>query len=200
MSHQIRTWRHGRQNLRGEHGQALVEFALILPVLLLLIFGIIKMGIAATSWSDETHLASEAARFAAVNSCSACGAQTINTFILTEADTGDLKTNGKVAIMFADKNGKFPGDSGYAAPTAGDKNHCQGDPVRVKVSYTYTLLNLAILPKFTIPITATSTQRLEADWVGDSAGHKAVAPVADKYDATDASGLPDPTNPSPDTC
>jgi TadE-like protein len=174
MSHLIRNWRHGRHILRPERGQAVVEFALILPVLLLVLFGIVKMGIAATSWSNETHLANEAARFAAVNSCSACGGQPIETWIITQGDTGDLKTNGSATITFTD---------------AGAKNHCQGDPVQVKVSYTYNLLNLPILPKFSIPITATSTQRLETDWKGDGAGNKA---ASDTYNAG--------TSASHDTC
>jgi hypothetical protein len=181
MSHLIRTGRHGRQILRKERGQALVEFALILPVLLLVVFGIIKMGIAATSWSNETHLANEAARFAAVNSCSACAGVPIESWIITQGDTGDLKTNGHATITFTDPSAIPPG-----------QNHCQGDPVQVKVSYTYTLLDLPILPKFTIPITATSTQRLEADWVGNGTGN-GVKSATDTYDVPAG-------NPSADKC
>jgi hypothetical protein len=129
------------------------------------------MGIAATSWSDETHLANEAARYAAVNSCSACAGAPIETWIITQADTGDLRTNGSAAFTFTD-------------PIGAGRNHCTGDPVQVKVSYTYTLLDLPILPKFTLPITATSTQRLEADWVGNGAGGKA---ASDTYNAANAS-------------
>jgi len=175
MSHLIRTWRHGRHILRAERGQALVEFALILPILLLLVLGVIKMGIAATSWSNETHLASEAGRYAAVNSCSACGGVPINTWILTQADTGDLKNPAKttVTIKFTD---------------AGAKNHCQGDPVEVKLSYTYTLLDLPLLPKFTLPINATSTQRLETNWGNATTG--AYDAATDKYTATGASADP----------
>src|SRR2546422_8959953 len=111
MSHLIRSRSHGRQILHAERGQALVEFALVLPVLLLVVLGVVKMGIAATSWSDETHLANEAARYAAVNSCSSCVAagQTLNAWILTQADTGDLKSHATVTITFTDP---------------GAKNHC----------------------------------------------------------------------------
>jgi Flp pilus assembly protein TadG len=162
MAHLMRTWRHGRQILREARGQALVEFALVLPVLVLLVFGVLKLGIAATSWSDETHLANEAARFAVVNSCPGCApGQKLNDWILTQADTGDLKTNGTLAITFD--------------PTVLTKNHCAGKSVQVKVSYIYTLVNLPILPSFTTPITATSTQRLETDYKGDG---------TDRYTAT----------------
>jgi hypothetical protein len=175
MSHLIRTWRHGRQILHEAHGQALVEFALILPVLLLLVFGVIKMGIAATSWSDETHMANEAARFATVNSCPSCtGSQILNDWILTQGDTADLKNPAKTTVTIS------------FDPNVSTKNHCQGESVKVQLKYTYTLLDLPILPKFTLPITATSTQRLESDW-GDANGNKA---AADKYDATLASPGP----------
>jgi TadE-like protein len=155
MSHLIRTWRHGRQILHEQGGQALVEFALVLPVILLVVFGVLKLGIAATAWSDETHLASEAARYAVVNNCPACGPGVkIESWILTQADTGDLKdpTKTNVTITFTD---------------SGAKNHCIGSAVQVKLSYTYTLLNLPLLPTFTKPITATSTQRIEKDYKGD---------------------------------
>jgi hypothetical protein len=152
MSHLIRTWRHGRQILHEQGGQALVEFALVLPLILLVVFGVLKMGIAATSWSDETHLASEAARYAVVNKCPACGAATINDWILTQADTGDLKNNGTVTITFTDTT---------------PPNHCAGNAVQVTISYPYTLLDMPLLPKFTHQITATSTQRIEKSW-GDA--------------------------------
>jgi TadE-like protein len=51
----------------AEDGQALVEFALLLPVLLLVLFGITQFGLALNSASDETHVANEVARYAAVN-------------------------------------------------------------------------------------------------------------------------------------
>ena len=50
----------------GERGQAMVEFALVLPLLLLLIFGIFDFGRAINYWIDATHMSNEAARYAAV--------------------------------------------------------------------------------------------------------------------------------------
>jgi hypothetical protein len=51
----------------AEHGQALVEFALVLPLLLALVFGIVEFALALNSQGDETHIASEIARYATVN-------------------------------------------------------------------------------------------------------------------------------------
>ncbi len=48
-------------------GQATVEFALVLPILLLLIGGGIQFGLAFNYWLDLNHIASEGARWASVN-------------------------------------------------------------------------------------------------------------------------------------
>ena len=50
---------------KGRLGQTLIEFALILPVLLLLLFGIIEFGAAFHAWLTLEHAAREAARYAA---------------------------------------------------------------------------------------------------------------------------------------
>jgi Flp pilus assembly protein TadG len=51
----------------SEDGAALVEFALILPILVVLLFGMLEFGKAFNYWIDETHLANEGARWAVVD-------------------------------------------------------------------------------------------------------------------------------------
>jgi Flp pilus assembly protein TadG len=53
--------------LRGERGTAVVEFALIAPILFLLIFGIVDFGRALDYYNQLTQLAGQGARAAAVN-------------------------------------------------------------------------------------------------------------------------------------
>ena len=53
-------WRHDRE--RSGRGQALVEFGLILPVFLLLLFGLFDLGRAVYAWSTINNAAREAAR------------------------------------------------------------------------------------------------------------------------------------------
>ena len=52
---------------RDERGTALVEFALIAPLLFLLLFGIIDFGRALDYYNQVTQLAGQGARAAAVN-------------------------------------------------------------------------------------------------------------------------------------
>jgi hypothetical protein len=51
---------------RGEDGAAAVEFALLLPLLVLLVFGIIHFGLAFNSRIQATNAAREGARLAAI--------------------------------------------------------------------------------------------------------------------------------------
>ena len=50
-----------------ESGQALVEFALILPFFLLIVFGIIQFGIGLNYWLDLNRIANQGARWAVVD-------------------------------------------------------------------------------------------------------------------------------------
>jgi Flp pilus assembly protein TadG len=52
-------------SLRSESGQAVIEFALVLPILLLLIFGAFDLSRAFGYWNDVNQIAAERARAAA---------------------------------------------------------------------------------------------------------------------------------------
>lgn len=57
-----------RRRLRtGEDGQATVEFAMVLPIVLLVVVGGIQFGLAFTFWLDLNHVASQSARWTSVN-------------------------------------------------------------------------------------------------------------------------------------
>ena len=172
MSHKPASWRHGRQTLVDERGVALIEFALVLPLLLLLVLGIVDFGKAFAYKNDETHLANQAARYAAVNSCSACGVQTINTFIKNEAETAELRNNMTVAVAF----------TGFGA-----KNHCIGSPIKVTLQYHYDFFKFLKIAPLGVMIGGSSSMRLEKDW-GDSGGNYRSG--IDKYTATGASSDP----------
>ena len=60
------------EGMRAEQGQTLVEFALILPILLLLVIGLFDFGSAFNTKNDLNFLANTAARYGEVNSCAPC--------------------------------------------------------------------------------------------------------------------------------
>jgi Flp pilus assembly protein TadG len=87
--------------VRCEDGQALVEFALVLPIVVIIIFGIASFGFALNGWNDETHLVSEAARCAAVNSdCTGKEVQfTGGVYEVDEVSVGKA-TAGTIVLSF----------------------------------------------------------------------------------------------------
>lgn len=60
-----RSSQHTSERGTGERGAALIEFALLLPLLLMLLLGIVSVGIAYNHQISITHAARESARFAA---------------------------------------------------------------------------------------------------------------------------------------
>jgi Flp pilus assembly protein TadG len=66
LTHKI--WSGGRR----ENGQTFVEFAIVLPILALLLFGIVQFGVAFHDYISLTDAARVGARAAAVNRPTAC--------------------------------------------------------------------------------------------------------------------------------
>ena len=151
--------------IKQERGAALTEFALVLPILLLLLLGMIDFGKAISYWIDETHLANEGARWAAVNSNPGSGAgKTLQQYILDQADSGELhgdvqgtqQTTHSAAVKIC-----FYKASDGSPLTTG----AVGDTVEVIVRYDYNWLHYltaraGIGPSTTI--TGKSAMRLEA--------------------------------------
>src|ERR1044072_6632888 len=109
--------------IKDETGQSLVEFALILPVLLLILFGLRAFGKAFNYWNDETHLAAEGARWAVVNPNP--GGGSLRQYIQQQADSAELRSLARVCISFP--TNPHTGSGGQV-----------GEPVTVTVKSTYT--------------------------------------------------------------
>jgi Flp pilus assembly protein TadG len=108
----------GRLGRRGrdDRGQALVEFALLVPILLLLILGVVEFGRAWNAYQVITDAAREGARVAVVNNTSANVADSVeftvrsamgragldhNTATIDlQGVGGDTGTSATVAISF----------------------------------------------------------------------------------------------------
>jgi Flp pilus assembly protein TadG len=108
---------------RNESGQSVVEFAMVVPILCLLIVAIVDFGKAVNYWQDMTHVANQIARQAAVNSpdmgttASECA----------QLETSELRT------------GSSRVDPAQITVTS---TRVLGDPVTVQVSANYRWLPL----------------------------------------------------------
>jgi TadE-like protein len=143
-----------RVRLREETGVALVEFALVLPVLALILFGALDLGKAYNYWIDETHLAHEGARYAAVNKnpCPPPSASLLSC-LRDQADTAELKNGG---------TGSVPSPLQVCVDFPNGTTNV-GDPVRVQVTSTYRFMSF-IAAKVNVlqkAVVANSTMRLE---------------------------------------
>jgi Flp pilus assembly protein TadG len=154
--------RRGRKRADSEEGVALVEFALILPVLALLLFGLLDFGKGFNYWIDETHLANEGARWAVVNRNPASSG-TLQEYIRSQATTAELRNGGTPSVP-------NPLQVCISFPS-GSAN--VGDPVRVTLESTYRWLGIITnqIPGLTqTTIRGQATMRLEAPPTNYSAG------------------------------
>jgi Flp pilus assembly protein TadG len=136
---------------RREDGVAMAEFALIVPVFLLLLVGIISFGRVFFVWNDANHLANETARWAVVdqNPYAPAGATPTNLLggrTLQQHVSDNGFSDADVCITFQD-----------ASPAVGEYLTVRvWKPVRLRI-------NLPIIRSldFGFTVRGTSTQRIE---------------------------------------
>lgn len=126
--------------LKSEQGQALVELALILPILFLLLMGIIEFGRVFNAYITVSHVSREAARVAALGSSDS----KVQALALERAgglDASRLKT--EVKPDYAERG--------------------RGVPVEVKIDYEVPLVVpiVANLLPNPFPLTAKTVMRME---------------------------------------
>jgi Flp pilus assembly protein TadG len=164
------------RRVRSEDGQAMAEFAMIVPVLLLVVIGIIYLGRILTYMSDTTHLAEIAVRYAAVNEDPACSSVTPNNcsttlaqYVQTQAIGGEFSNGGG-------------GESGAVTSTGGVQvcisapsgdTGAQGTPIQATVTGTFQLL--PFLNFTSIPISEKASEMMEQNadssvYTGDTTG------------------------------
>lgn len=138
-----------RSKSRHEEGQALVEFALVIPLILLLILGVVDFGRAYNYKNDITSLANQAARFAEVNACSPCSGQSIEAYIKAQADSSELQngSSGSFGIV-------PPGATISFCFPAGSTGQV-GDSLMAKAAASYNWLPYLHLAPITIQSTVT---------------------------------------------
>ncbi|BCF95161.1 TadE/TadG family type IV pilus assembly protein [Paraburkholderia largidicola] len=135
--------RRRRRSSRAQRGVAAVEFAIVLPLLLLVLFGIVEFGVALYDKAMITNASREGARAGVVLRTPKPGAQDITNVVLAYSRN--------YLITFGSSN----------TPTVSVPSGIGGTfgtPLTVTVSYQYAGLGLgAMLSAFTGPIVMTAT-------------------------------------------
>jgi hypothetical protein len=110
-----------RRVIRGERAQSLVEFAFVVPMLLILVFGIIDFGLGLRAYISVSSATREGARYAAVGNPAGtftsggsgeCNGSTTTTVVGKTCNTLnglDLENVEDVTVTYPD--GKAPGES-----------------------------------------------------------------------------------------
>jgi hypothetical protein len=141
---------------RGERGQAIIEFALVLPFLAALILIFVSFGKAVYYYIELTHAANEAAREASVNLPNSTtplpgGSTSLTSYICNQFGTGSELFKGSGTVSAAAVKISYP-DGGKRAV---------GEPINVDVSTSYSWFPFMNLGNFTIH--GNATMRIEQD-------------------------------------
>ncbi len=161
----------GDRRRERESGQALVEFALILPLFLMIVVGVIQFGVALNYWLDMQRIANQGARWAVVNAypnCprtgppSVCPSPNTNYPDLLHYQLADERiSEGEVIEPYI----CFPDPTGVGgAPTV-------GDPVTVRMERNFNFLSIVTFfehaggvdKALSVNLHASATMRLEQD-------------------------------------
>ena len=160
-----------RRRCASGRGQALVEFALVLPLLMLVLIGMLEFGKAVNYWINQNQLASEGARWVAVNKVPRNAGQPATDctttpvpqpdptltmykdYIRCQAETGEMKNlvaGSGVKMCFLANNANA------------------GSPVKVTLTSNYPLIPIVKIGSVTIK--SHTTMRLEQTQTGFSSG------------------------------
>lgn len=125
---------------RCEEGNSFVELALVLPVLLFLLLGMVDFGLSYNTYITLSNGAREGARWISTNRSNPAGAR---NRVLTEVARADL-TASDVTITFS------PSKSSYD----------QGDLVTITVAHVRPLAFGAVTEHASVTLRASSTMRV----------------------------------------
>jgi hypothetical protein len=159
----------------GEQGAALVEFALILPLVLMLAFGMVTAGLTYNHKIDLTHAAREGARYGAtlprdqcVGSPNPCGTSTwaqVVQSVVAQRSLGDVAA-ADVCVALVTGNpgstatGLYVNSSRADHLCFDDGNGDPGDRVQVSVRRTSDRIN-GILFSFPVTLSSQATAKFE---------------------------------------
>jgi Flp pilus assembly protein TadG len=127
---------------RNERGQTLVEFALVLPLLAILLFGIIQFGIVYNNYIDLTDAVRAGARKAAVSRQTTDPSGPVGvTKSAVVNSAGDIKIDPASITVTSDWQ--------------------PGDDVTVQATYPYSINLLGVITVVSGTLTSKTTERVE---------------------------------------
>jgi Flp pilus assembly protein TadG len=129
------------RNFRSQRGQALVEFAIVIPLLLMVMLGIYQFGVVYNNWVTLTDAARAGARQAAVSRGLADPSGT--TIARVKASATDLDQS-KLGVTVTPANGSWT----------------QGADTTVQATYPYTI-NIMGVVVASGNLSASTTERIE---------------------------------------
>jgi Flp pilus assembly protein TadG len=122
--------RTSSQRNHPEAGAAIVEFALLIPVLMLILFGIINLGVMLYNQAVITNAAREGARWAVIHATSSYGNTCTNSYSSSPVDPCQVAYSYASPLIIS-----FSGSGLTASNSAA--NYTLGTPQSVTVTYTY---------------------------------------------------------------
>lgn len=139
---------------RGERGQGVVEFALVLPVLMIIFAGIIDFGNVMSTRESIINAARVGARYATVHpsawtNSDPAAMTTIEGVIQHEGGTAKIaNTDSNIAISYWKPDGVTEcgyysaSSNGFVGLSGNTQNSCvvPGNLIQVKVTYTYQVM------------------------------------------------------------
>lgn len=176
-----------RRLLGSERGTALVEFALIAPILFFLVFGIVEFGRALNYYNDLTQLAGQGARAAVVSrnpdgtavgtASTDCAGnnQSIQCQIAKTYPTDNELKNG-ISVCLGTLNSDGSINTGSTPQV--------GDPVTVRTRFKFHFLTSFF--GATITLSSTQTERLEAPPTWGEGSVSGTQAAADGINACDS--------------
>ena len=161
----------------GERGAAMVEFALVLPLVMMLAFGLLTSAMAYNHKLDLTHAAREGARYGATlaqlqctGTPNPCGTQTwaeVVRSVVVQRSMGDLTAAGVCVALVSGSPGAPIGTGfsvnapvGFNGACYDDGSADAGKRVQVAVVKTGDAIN-GILFKMPVTLTSQATAKFE---------------------------------------
>ncbi len=136
----------GAPTKRGERGQTVVEFALILPIFLIVLFLLVEFGVGFSRWIVITNSTREAARFAAVQDDTAAAVATAATQRAIDTSGGLLDSDdATVDVYFVDgpDDGTSVGDQGDSVVVSANLDYSLITPLRGFLSVAFDSINIS---------------------------------------------------------